>query len=150
MYIKKLFVNYFLKFIYFYFFQEYKTLENKSLSLNILTNIISKNQFFIPAYFSIWKLIKKENNKKLLFAFSYFLIKISHSDEVNLNQWITAYILYSKALCFDGKLENALEILRSLIDIFPCFPLEDLKYIEEINKNNKISFKNNLLKLFAN
>lgn len=114
------------------------------MAINILTNIITNHEYFIPAYISLWKLIKRENNKKLLLSFSFFLIKISHNDEVSIKDLIYSYILYSKALCFNDKIESALEILRYLLEIFPCFPIEDLKYVEEIQKNNKISFKNNL------
>lgn len=105
-----------------------------------------RNQYFFPAYLAIWKLIKNSGNKKLLLSFSFFIIKICHSDEISNNEWLKAYILYSKSLCIDNQLENSLEVLRSLMDLFPFYPIEDLKYIEEINKTNKISFKNNFLK----
>jgi hypothetical protein len=95
------------------------------------------------AYYSIWRLLKINKKNKSLLQFSFYLIKIAHSAEVTYEDWLKSYILFSKALFLDGKLDDALEILRGLLDIFANIPLDEIKYLSEINKNNKISLKNN-------
>lgn len=95
------------------------------------------------AYYTIWRLLKINKRNKSLLQFSFYIIKIAHSAEVSYEDWLKAYILFSKALFLDGKLDDALELLRGLLDIFANIPLDDIKYLSEINKNNKISLKNN-------
>ena len=95
------------------------------------------------AYYSIWRLLKINKKNKSLLQFSFYLIKIAHSAEVTYEDWLKSYILFSKALFLDGKLDDALELLRGLLDIFANIPLDEIKYLSEINKNNKISLKNN-------
>jgi hypothetical protein len=87
--------------------------------------------------------LKINKKKKILLRFSLYLLKISHSSEVSYEDWIKCYVLFSKALYLDGKLDDALELLRGILDIFANIPLDDIKYLSEINKNNKISLKNN-------
>jgi len=113
------------------------------LALNIFTNIINKDPYYMNANYSIWRLIKINRRYKSLLSFSYYLIKIAHNAEVTYEDWLKCYVLYSKALFLDGKLDDALELLRSLLDIFANIPLDEIKYLTEINKNNKISLKNN-------
>jgi len=97
----------------------------------------------MDAYYSIWRLLKINKRNRSLLNFSYYLVKIAHSAEVSYEDWLKSYILLSKALFLDGKLDDALELLRGLLDIFANIPLDDIKYLSEINKNNKISLKNN-------
>ena len=82
---------------------------------------------------------------KLLIDFSFLMVKISHSSDVLYEDWLKCYILYSKALFLDNKFDEALELLRGLLDIFVNIPLDGIKYVSEINKKNKISLKNNFI-----
>jgi hypothetical protein len=97
----------------------------------------------MDAYYSIWRILKINKRYKSLIDFSFYLVKISHNSEVLFEDWLKSYILYSKALYLDNKLNDALELLRGLLDIFANIPLDEIKYLSEINKNNKISLKNN-------
>jgi hypothetical protein len=72
------------------------------------------------------------------------MIKIFQYDEVPLDIWINSYILYSKALFLNGKIDSSLALLGFCIDIFPCFPIKDLKFVGEIQKNNKNNIKSNI------
>jgi hypothetical protein len=72
------------------------------------------------------------------------MIKIFQYDEVPLDVWINSYILYSKALFLSGKIDSSLELLGFCVDIFPFFPIEDLKYVGDIQKNKKNKFKSNI------
>ena len=110
---------------------------------NIFTNIIQKDPFFMNANYSIWRILKINKKSKSLIDFSFYLVKLSHNTEVLFEDWLKSYILYSKALFLDNKLNDALELLRGLLDIFANIPLDEIKYLSEINKNNKISLKNN-------
>lgn len=95
------------------------------------------------AYYSIWRILKLKKKKKSLLTFSFYIVKIAHSSEVTYEDWIKSYLLFSKALFLDNKLDDALELLRALLDIFANIPLDEIKYLAELNKNNKISSKNN-------
>jgi hypothetical protein len=97
----------------------------------------------MDAYYSIWRILKINKRYKSLIDFSFYLVKISHNSEVLFEDWLKSYILYSKALYLDDKLNDALELLRGLLDIFANIPLDEIKYLSEINKKNKISLKNN-------
>ena len=70
------------------------------------------------------------------------MLKCSHSNEVNSSEWIKAYILYGQALFLNGKYEDAIELLRNLLDVFANIPIEEVKFLSEVNKNNKISLTN--------
>ena len=106
-------------------------------------NILIKNQFYMPAYYSIWRILKIQKQFTILLAFSYLLIKTSHREEVPYEDWLKSYILFSKALYLDNKLDDSLEILRGLLDIFPNIPLDEIKYLPEIHNQNKNYLKNN-------
>jgi hypothetical protein len=93
--------------------------------------------------------------KKILLKYSYYLVKLSHNEEINFNDWLKAYLKYSKALFLNEKYDKSIMILINLLDIFSVIPLDELKFLQEINKKNKISFINNfinfdvLLKFFS-
>jgi hypothetical protein len=96
------------------------------------------------AYFELWKIIKLKKDYKLLLSFSYFMIGISHDEEVTFDDWIKSYILYAKALFLNERKDDAIELLRSLLDIFSNIPLDEIKFLSEIHKSNKITTTNNL------
>ena len=97
------------------------------------------------AYFSIWKIIKIKKNFRILLNFSYYTIKQSHDEEVSFQDWLKAYILFSKALILNNHFNEGLELLRSLLDIFSNIPLEEIKYLSEIHKSNRVSTTNNFV-----
>lgn len=111
----------------------------------MLTNIINTDPEFMNAYFGLWRVIRYLGDMRILLNFSYFTIRRAHSIEVTFEDWIKSYILYAKALTFNKRYEEALELLRNLLDIFANIPLEEIKFLSEIHKNNKISSTNNFV-----
>ncbi len=91
----------------------------------------------------LWKVLKYSTEEKKLFLyFSFYLVKISHSNEVCFSDWIKAYIFLSKALFLNDKIDDAINLLINLLDIFPCIPIEDFKYLSEVYRMNNISLTN--------
>ena len=90
----------------------------------------------------IWKIIKYSGEKRILLLFSFYMVKISHLNEVSFKDWIKAYILLSKALFINDFIDDAINILINLLDIFACIPLEDFKFLSEIYRQNNISLTN--------
>jgi len=70
------------------------------------------------------------------------MLKSSHSNEVNFSEWIKSYVLYAKALYLNARYEDSVELLRNLLDVFANIPLEEVKFLSEVNKNNRISMTN--------
>jgi hypothetical protein len=114
-------------------------------ALRILCNLINAKPLFIEVYFALWKLIKLKEENRILLNFSYYMIRQSHNPEINYDDWIKSYILYSKALFINNRVEDALELLRNLLDIFANIPLEEIKFLSEVNKSNRISTTNNFV-----
>jgi hypothetical protein len=99
----------------------------------------------MPALFLIWKIINYSGEKRLLLLFSFFMVKISHLNEVSFKDWINAYILLSKALFINHLIDDSINVLINLLDIFACIPLEDFKFLSEIYRQNNISLTNMFL-----
>lgn len=144
-----------------------KVVKNSEEAVRLLTNIINEDNYYIEASFSLWKILQKyfllkekeisspnrskspksvKPNKEeingILLKFSYFMIKICQNEEISFSDWIKAYVLYSKSLYYNKKYDQAIQILISLLDIFANIPHEDIKFLSEINKDNKISITN--------
>jgi hypothetical protein len=115
---------------------------NPSEAMRILMNIVNSKKHFMPALFSLWKILKSTKEYKLLLNFSYLIVKISHLNESSYSSWIKSYILYSKALYLNKKYEESITLLRNMLDIFANVPIEEVKFLSEINKTNKISSTN--------
>lgn len=96
----------------------------------------------MPAFFMLWKVLKYSDEKKLFLYFSFYMVKIAHSNEVSFSDWIKAYILLSKALFLNSMIDDGINLLRNLLDVFACIPIEDLKYLSEIYRINNISLTN--------
>lgn len=96
----------------------------------------------MPAHFAIWKILHKINEFKLLMSYSFFMLKISHMNEVSLSHWIKTYICYAKALYRNLKYEDSITLLRNVLDIFVTIPLEEIKFLQKVSKVNKISLTN--------
>ena len=96
----------------------------------------------MQAHFALWRVLKSLKENKVLLKFSFFMVKCSHSNEVNSSEWIKAYILYAQALFLNAKYEDAIELLRNLLDLFANIPIDEIKFLSEVNKNNKISLTN--------
>ena len=90
----------------------------------------------------IWKILKYSDEKKLFLYYSYYMVKLSHSNEVSFSDWVKAYILLSKALFLNSLIDDAINLLRILLDVFACIPIEDFKYLSEIYRINNISLTN--------
>lgn len=105
-------------------------------------NIINQKKNYIPALFMIWKILKYSGEKRLLLFFSFYMVKISHLNEVSFQDWVKAYILLSKALFINDLIDDSINILINLLDIFACIPLEDFKFLSEIYRQNNISLTN--------
>jgi hypothetical protein len=97
------------------------------------------------AYFALWKILKYKKEYRMLLLFSHFMIKNAHDHEVTFGDWLKSYILYSNALYYNNRYDDAIELLRSLLDIFSNIPIEEIKYLTEIYKTNKVSTTNNLV-----
>jgi hypothetical protein len=123
---------------------EYFKLDCIPTSIQIFTNIINASSTFMNAYFELWKIIKMKKDYKLLLIFSYYMIGLSHDEEVTFDDWIKAYILYARALFLNERKDDAIQLLRSLLDIFSNIPLDEIKFLSEIHKSNKITTTNNL------
>jgi tetratricopeptide (TPR) repeat protein len=143
--------NYNIKYIHYkgliHFYVESKKLfklENFEEAIRVFVNIINSLPTYMNAYFSLWKLLKHKNEYKTLLNFSYFMVKNAHDNEVTYEDWLNSYILYTKALFLNKRIDDAIELLRSLLDIFANIPIEEIKYLSEIYKSNKISITNNL------
>lgn len=93
----------------------------------------------------MWRVIRDLGDIRVLLNFSYFTIRRAHSSEITFEHWIKSYILYAKALTLNNRCEEALEVLRNVLDIFANIPLEEIKFISEIHKTNKISSTNNFV-----
>jgi hypothetical protein len=144
-----------------------KVVKNSEEAIRLLTNLINEDNYFVEASFSLWKILQKlflqkekETNSpnrsksqkslkpskqeinSVLLKFSYFMIKICQNEEVSFSDWIKAYILYSKSLYYNERYDQAIQVLISLLDIFANMPHEDIKFLSEINKDNKISITN--------
>ncbi len=113
--------------------------KNNPLSLRIFINIIHKNSTYMPAHFALWDLIKLEEEYKFLLKFSLFTLKVAHSNSVELSYWINAYYNYSKALVLNNENEDAIKLLTMMLDNFASIKLDDIKYLNGIYKENKIS-----------
>jgi hypothetical protein len=98
----------------------------------------------MKAYFELWRIIKIKKDYKLLLNFSYYIIRISHDEEVTTDDWIKSYIFYTKALYLNGRIDEAIELLRSLLDIFSNISLDEIKFLSEVHKSNKISTTNHM------
>jgi hypothetical protein len=96
----------------------------------------------MPAFFMLWKILKYSDEKKLFLYFSFYMVKISHSNEVSFSDWIKSYILLSKALFLNSMIDDGINLLRILLDVFACIPIEDFKYLSEIYRINNISLTN--------
>ena len=79
----------------------------------------------MQAHFALWRVLKSLKENKVLLKFSFFMVKCSHSNEVNSSEWIKAYILYAQALFLNANI-----------------PIDEIKFLSEVNKNNKISLTN--------
>lgn len=123
---------------YCYFYIENNTNE----ALKILIKIIQNKKYFMEAHFLIWKVLRSLGNYKSLLLYSYYIIRISHLNEVSFQDWQKCYIYYSKALIFNGKFDDAINLLRNLLDVFANIPIEGIKYLSDIHKLNKISTTN--------
>ncbi len=84
----------------------------------------------------------KQEINKILLKFSFFILKISQNEEISFSDWIKAIILYSKSLYYNEKFDQAIQSLIYLLDIFAITPHENIKFLSEINKDNKISITN--------
>lgn len=111
-------------------------------SIKILLNILNQKKNYIPALFMIWRILKFSGEKKLLLFFSFYMVKISHLNEVSFQDWVKAYTLLSKALFLNELIDDSINILINLLDIFACIPLEDFKFLSEIYRQNNISLTN--------
>jgi len=96
----------------------------------------------MPAFFMLWKILKYSDEKKLFLYFSFYMVKIAHSNEVSFSDWIKAFILLSKALFLNSMTDDGINLLRNLLDVYACIPIEDLKYLSEIYRINNISLTN--------
>lgn len=116
--------------------------KNVSEGIKILMNIINTKKHYMNALFALWKILAFLREYKLLLNFSYFIIKIAHRNEVSASDWIKSYMLYSKALMFNKKYDEAIILLINTLDLFAHVPLEEAKYLNSIYKLNKISTTN--------
>jgi hypothetical protein len=119
--------------------------KNFSKALEIFVNILNNNNLFMNSYFAIWRLLKVKGDLRILLNFSYFMVRAAHNSEVTYEDWVKAYILYSKALSLTNKKEEASLLLRNLLDIFANIPLDEVKFLSEIHKANRVSTTNNFI-----
>jgi len=122
--------------IYFYGARDIKE------SIKLLLNIINKKNNFMRAHFLVIKILKTIGDYSFLLKYCIYTIKISHSDNVTTAEWLKAYLLYSKALFLNEMSEDAIDVLRNILDIFAYIALDEIKFLNEINKTNKISLTN--------
>jgi hypothetical protein len=115
--------------------------KNNSVALRTLINIIHKNNIFMPAYFSLWDLIKSEENYKFLLKFSLFTIKTAHSNCVETQFLVRSYYNYSKALVLNNENDDAIKLLLILLDNYAPIKCDDIKFLKNIYKDNKITHK---------
>lgn len=117
-------------------------------ALEICINLIDYNKSFFPAIKIIWKIIKLHfKDETLLLKFSLLAIHLTFNSEVTTDDWLQVYLLYAKALMLNRKLNDALDILRNLLDLFAIINLDNLAYLNQIYKANKKTSTNNLLDL---
>jgi hypothetical protein len=116
--------------------------KNVSEGIRILMNIINTKKHYMNALFALWKILAFLREYKLLLNLSYFIIKIAHRNEVSASDWIKSYMLYSKALMYNKKYDEAIILLINTLDLFAHVPLEEAKYLNSIYKQNKISTTN--------
>jgi len=114
-------------------------------SVSILMSIIQRNKYYMKANFLLWDIFKSIQDYYLLAKFSYYLIKISHSEFVLFSDWLVSYKLYAKALFFNNMYEDAIHILMNTLDIFVTLPMDDIRYLNIISKNNNISMTNEFM-----
>lgn len=119
--------------------------KNYEFSMRIFVNIINSNKTYMDAYFALWRIIKHCKEYKVLLNFSYFMIKNSHSADVSYEEWIKSYILYAKALFLNERYDDSVELLRNMLDIFANIPLDNIKFLSEVHKSNKIFTTNNFV-----
>ena len=122
--------------IYFYGARDIKE------SIRILLNIVHKKPHFMRAHFLVIKILKTIGDYSFLLKYCIYTIKVSHSDNVTTNEWLKSYLFYTKALFLNDMCEEAIDVLRSVLDIFAYIALDEIKFLNEINKNNKISLTN--------
>jgi hypothetical protein len=114
--------------------------KNYSSSLRIFINIIHRNSTFMLAHFALWDLIKLEEDYKFLLKFSLFTLKVAHSNGVELSYWVNSYYNYAKALVLNNENDDAIKLLIILLDNFASIKLDDIKYLNSIYKENKVSY----------
>ena len=115
---------------------------NFQSALRIMMNIINSKKHFMEALFFTWKILFYTKDYKLLLYFSHYALKIAHFHEVSFSDWIKCYVLYSKALKFNKKYDDAILTLINCLDLYAHIPLESLKYLSKIYCQNKISTTN--------
>ncbi len=109
-------------------------------ALEVFVTIINHNKTFFPAIKAAWKILKiKCTDPQIILNLSLLAVKLTHSPEVKSDDWTQAYCLYAKALVINKKLNEALEVLRNMLDIFAIINNEEFKYLNEISKVNKKS-----------
>lgn len=156
--LKKIVPN--IKYKYLIRYEYYRALiflnvvKNYEEALRLLTNILNEDNTFIQAGITLWEMLKHKGSlmlesgrrasdkDRILLKLSYFILKVAQSEEVPLTCWIKSWIIYAKSLYFNKKFEQATQVLISLLDIFANIPHEEIKFLSEINKDNKISITN--------
>lgn len=112
-------------------------LRNLQKSSKILMSVIDKKKFLMEAHQLMWKIIKHHKDYILLLKYSSLIVKLAHQDEVTTGNWTQSLIYYAKALALNGKHEEALELLRNLLDLYPNIPIDNLKYLNKVYQENK-------------
>jgi hypothetical protein len=108
--------------------------------LRSLINILDSDRTFIKAGFAIWKILT--TNRSLQLKFTHYLVKLAHNPNIKLSHWIKAYILYSKALYHNTRYRDAIQVLRNLLGVFFQIPLDEVRSLSEINKENRLQLTN--------
>jgi len=119
-------------------------------AITLLMSIIQRNKYYMKANYLLWDIIKTLEDYHLLIKYSYYLIKICHSEHVVYADWLNSYKLYAKALFLNNMYEDAIHILMNTLDIFVTLPIDEIKFINVIHKKNNISLTNEFVNSSAN
>lgn len=147
-------------------------LENTNEAIRILTNIITTNKNFIKVGFKLWKLLYisvktnfhsydngyqqremanfqafKNYYQNVLLKYSFYLIKICSDAGIFFSYFVKAIFKYVKALFLAEKYDDCIQLLINLLDLYCFIPVDNLKFLSEVNKKNNIHPINNIVEL---
>lgn len=103
--------------------------------------------FYIKSLFLIQKILNKIEEYSLSFKFAFFtILKIKEASNCSLYKEIfTAYMNIAKAMFKLKKNKEAFDILKCLLSLSAIYPIDDMKYLSLIYKENNISITNDVI-----